>query len=168
MSGLSLSVFAVCLRWLFDRLGCVHGRRAGLLVAVSDVRSWLQVGFVAEALVDHLAVDLPPASVPQELLPCSGIVVLLCCSLKQTVSKATDTYMKGIKAVAVSYPRRRAWSRRTISLVPTRRSSPPPACCSEWPSCCPCSSCTYRTSSHPRHRGVSPAERKGQQGVCSI
>lgn len=55
---------------LCDWLSCVHGRRAGLLVAVSDVGSRLQVGLVAEALVDHLAVDFPPAAVPQVLLPC--------------------------------------------------------------------------------------------------
>lgn len=60
----------------FDWMGCVHGRRAGLLVAVSDHPSRLHVGFVAEGLVDHPAVHFPPAAVPQVLLPCSdgGIV----------------------------------------------------------------------------------------------
>lgn len=65
-----------CLQ-LCDWTGCVHGRRAGLLVAVSDVCSRLQVGFVAEALVDHLAVDFPPAAVPQELLPCSDSLFIV-------------------------------------------------------------------------------------------
>lgn len=63
---------------LCDWTGCVHGRRAGLLVAVSDFCSRLQVGFVAEALVDHPAVAFLPAAVPQVLLPCSdgGFVVV--------------------------------------------------------------------------------------------
>lgn len=64
-------------RAVSDWMGCVHGGRAGLLVAVSDVGSWLQVGFVAKALVDHLAVDLPPAAVAQELLPCICFVLVV-------------------------------------------------------------------------------------------
>lgn len=50
---------------------CAHGRRAGLLVAVSDIPSRFHVGFVTEALVDHLAVHFPPAAISQILLPCS-------------------------------------------------------------------------------------------------
>lgn len=64
------------------------------------------------------------------------------------------------KRLAVLYLHRRAWSSRTISLGPTRRHCPPPACCSEWQCRCPCSSCTCKTNSHPRLRGVSSANRK--------
>lgn len=56
---------------LYEWSQCAHGRRAGLLVAVSDVPSRLHVGFVTEALVDHLAVHFPPAAISQILLPCS-------------------------------------------------------------------------------------------------
>lgn len=48
----------------------------------------------------------------------------------------------------------------TTSLEPTHRHCPPPACCPEWQSHCPCSSCTYTTNSHPRLHAISSANRK--------
>lgn len=95
---------------LFDWTGCVHGRRAGLLVAVSDVRSRLQVGFVAEALVDHLAVDFPPAAVSQELLPCSDgglVVVVVVVFLNQITMKKTkqkEFNNEGVKSSGRAVP----------------------------------------------------------------
>lgn len=49
----------------------IHGWGTGLLVAVSGVSSGFHVGFVTEALVDHLTVNFPSASVSQVLLPYS-------------------------------------------------------------------------------------------------
>ena len=52
--------------------GGLHGGRAGLLVAVSDVSPGLHVGLVAGGLVDHLTVCPPSAAVAQILLTCTG------------------------------------------------------------------------------------------------
>lgn len=57
---------------LFDSWNeCIRGGRAGLVVAVSDVSFRFNVGFVAEALVNHLTVNFSSAAISQILLPYS-------------------------------------------------------------------------------------------------
>lgn len=58
------------------------------------------------------------------------------------------------------YLHRRAWSSRTISLEPTHRHCPLPACCSGWQCHCPCSSYIYMTNSHPHLHVISSADRR--------